>query len=88
MAITTTSEHPPLFALGSDTAPSITGISYAAADPAVSDAALAGDGYDWLAAVLPVPRPPSCPACRHSMVLPSTAPVLWACLRCYPEEAR
>jgi len=88
MAVTSTPEHPALFTLGSDTAPLISGLARIAADPAVSDAALAGDGYGWLAAVLPAPEPPSCPACRRPTVLPSAAPVLWTCPRCHPEEAR
>jgi hypothetical protein len=88
MATSITPEHPALFTLGSDTAPSISGVAHVAADPAVSDAALVGDGYDWVVAVLPAPRPPSCPACRCSMVLPPAAPVLWTCPRCHPQEAR
>ncbi|WP_433516471.1 hypothetical protein ACQP2T_13415 [Nonomuraea sp. CA-143628] len=88
MAITSTPEHPALFTLGPDAAPSISGLAHVSADPAVSDAALTSDGYTWLAAILPAPTPPVCAACRHPTVLPPTAPVLWTCPRCHPQEAR
>lgn len=63
------------------------GVRFIAADPATSDAALAGDGYGWLAAALPTPRPPACPACRRPAVLPARAPVVWTCPHCHPMEA-
>ena len=55
--------------------------------PAASDAALAGDGYGWLAALLPAPQPPACGECGQPMSLPAAAPVLWACPACHPAEA-
>lgn len=57
------------------------------ADLAAVDAALAGDGYAWLKAMLPEPQPPQCEACGALMRLPASAPVLWACPVCYPAEA-
>lgn len=56
-------------------------------DPAASDAALAGDGFGWLAALLPAPASPACEGCGLPMTLPAGAPVLWACPACYPGEA-
>jgi len=56
-------------------------------DPAASDAALVGDGFGWLAALLPTPRPPVCERCGQPMVLPAGAPVLWTCPACHPQEA-
>jgi hypothetical protein len=56
-------------------------------DPAASDAALAGDGFGWLAALLPAPAPPACESCGRAMALPAGAPVLWACPACHPGEA-
>ncbi len=64
------------------------GIPYRPTDPAASDAALTGDGYAWLAALLPDPEPPACEACGAVMVLPAAAPVLWTCPTCHPSEAR
>ncbi|MCA2227401.1 hypothetical protein [Nonomuraea aurantiaca] len=66
----------------------VSGVRFIAADPAASDAALIGDGYGWLAAALPAPRPPTCPACHRPTVLPAAAPVLWTCPRCHPTETR
>ncbi|MFI7145110.1 hypothetical protein ACIBO2_09360 [Nonomuraea sp. NPDC050022] len=71
-----------------DVAAAVSGLPYLAADPAGSDAALAGDGYGWLAAALPAPRPPACPVCHRPTVLPASAPVLWTCPHCHPAETR
>lgn len=66
----------------------VTGLrSRPASDLAAVDAALAGDGYAWLEALLPPPQPPQCEACGALMQLPAGAPVLWACPVCYPAEA-
>ena len=54
---------------------------------AAVDAALAGDGYAWLKAMLRPPQPPQCETCRTPMRLPAGAPVLWTCPRCHPAEA-
>lgn len=56
-------------------------------DPAAWDAALSGDGYGWLAGLLPEPTAPACERCARPMRLPVAAPVLWACPACHPEEA-
>jgi hypothetical protein len=53
--------------------------------PAAYDAALTGDGYGWLADLLPASQPPAC-ACGRPMSLPGAAPVLWACPACHPGE--
>jgi hypothetical protein len=66
----------------------VTGLrSRPTADLAAVDAALAGDGYAWLAGLLPAPQAPACEACGTPMRLPGGAPVLWACPSCYPAEA-
>jgi hypothetical protein len=65
----------------------VAGVPGETRDPAASDAALAGDGYGWLAALLPAPAAPPCEGCGTAMQLPATAPVLWACPRCHPGEA-
>lgn len=65
----------------------VSGIPAGQFDPAASDAALAGDGFGWLTALLPGPQPPVCEACGQPMSLPATAPVLWACPACQPGEA-
>jgi len=54
--------------------------------PAAHDAALAGDCFGWLAALLPPPSPPVCGGCGQAMALPASAPVLWACPACHPQE--
>ncbi|MFC4588622.1 hypothetical protein [Sphaerisporangium corydalis] len=77
-----------LFTVDHETDTPISGVTSAGADPAASDAALAGDGYLWLAAALPRPRPPACQRCRTPEVLPASAPVLWTCPACHPQEAR
>jgi hypothetical protein len=56
-------------------------------DPAAYDAALTGDGYGWLAGLLPAPQSPACGGCGQPMTLPAAAPVVWACLACHPGEA-
>lgn len=43
--------------------------------------ALAGDGYGWLAAVLPAPAPLVCDLHRTPMVL-ADPPPLWVCPTC------
>ena len=66
----------------------VTGLrSRPAGDLTALEAALAGDGYAWLAALLPAPQAPACEACGTPMRLPAGAPVLWACPRCHPGEA-
>ena len=66
----------------------VTGLrSRPAGDLAALEAALAGDGYAWLADLLPAPQAPACEACGTPMRLPTGAPVLWACPRCHPGEA-
>jgi hypothetical protein len=65
----------------------VSGVPATRRDPAASDAALAGDGYSWLAALLPAPQAPACDRCRTSMRLPAACPVLWACPACHLQEA-
>jgi len=65
----------------------VTGVPAGQFDPAAYDAALAGDGYGWLADLLGSPRPPACGTCGQPMRLPAAAPVLWACPACHPQEA-
>jgi hypothetical protein len=66
----------------------VTGLrSRPAGDLTALDTALAGDGYAWLAALLPAPQAPACEACGTVMRLPAGAPVLWACPCCHPGEA-
>lgn len=65
----------------------VTGIPGECRSPAASDAALTGDGYGWLADLLPAPAAPACERCHAPMRLPADAPVLWACPQCYPQEA-
>jgi hypothetical protein len=76
-----------LFPANPAPAAAVSGVPAARFDPAASDAALAGDGYGWLAALLPGPQPPACEACGQPMSLPAAAPVLWACPACHPQEA-
>jgi hypothetical protein len=64
----------------------VSGVPAGRFDPAAYDAALTGDGYGWLAGLLPDPRPPACEGCGRPMVLPAAAPVLWACPACQPAE--
>ncbi|MFI0736831.1 hypothetical protein ACH4PU_01800 [Streptomyces sp. NPDC021100] len=56
-------------------------VSYQAADTTLYDAALAGDGYGWLARLLPAPAPLPCPRCRRPMRLPAVR-LLWQCPAC------
>lgn len=65
----------------------VAGIPGQTRNPEASDAALAADGYGWLAALLPAPAAPDCGGCGAAMRLPATSPVLWACPRCHPGEA-
>jgi hypothetical protein len=65
----------------------VSGVPAGRFSPAASDAALAGDGYGWLADLLGSPQPPACGTCGHPMSLPAAAPVLWACTACHPGEA-
>ena len=65
----------------------VSGVPAVRRDPAASDAALAGEGYGWLAAMLPAAQAPACDRCRTLMRLPAAAPVLWACPACHPAEA-
>ncbi|MFC4529136.1 hypothetical protein [Sphaerisporangium dianthi] len=81
-------EQAALFALDPSADGPVSGVPYLGADPAVSDAALVGDGYGWLAAALPAPAAPPCPDCTLPQILPASAPVLWTCPRCHPLEAR
>lgn len=62
------------------------GIASRPTEPAASDAALTGDGYGWLAELLPAPAAPACEQCGTVMVLPGSAPVLWTCPACQPAE--
>jgi hypothetical protein len=64
------------------------GVGAARIDPAVSDAALTGDSYGWLAELLSAVAPPECERCSGPMELPATAPVLWTCPACHPQEAQ
>ncbi len=65
----------------------VTGVAGECRSPAASDTALTGDGYRWLADLLPAPAAPACERCRTVMRLPAAAPVLWACPACHPGEA-
>ena len=65
----------------------VSGVLAGRFDPAAYDAALTGDGYGWLANLLPAPQPPACDGCGRPMRLPAAAPVLWACPACHPGEA-
>ena len=65
----------------------VSGVPAGRFGPAAYDAALTGDGYGWLADMLPAPQPPPCQTCGQSMTLPTAAPVLWACPACHPGEA-
>ncbi|SHN46443.1 hypothetical protein [Cryptosporangium aurantiacum] len=61
-------------------------LPYRAADPAPLSAALVGDRYDWLAAVLPDPAPVWCTAHRAVMRRVGAARLLYACDRCTAER--
>ena len=62
------------------------GVRRASTDPAANDAALTGDGYQWLRELVTPPPAPTCERCGRVMVLPASAPVVWACPTCNPEE--
>ena len=47
--------------------------------------ALAGDQYDWLVDILPIPAPVACPKCGTPMAL-RTSPALLSCPACFPDE--
>jgi len=83
----TTPAQAALFAVEAEPAAPICGVPAGRFDPAAYDAALTGDGYRWLAALLPAPQPPPCEGCGQPMTLPAAAPVLWACPSCQPAEA-
>ncbi len=83
----TMGEPAALFDLAPAPAEPVTGIPAGRFDPAAYDAALTGDGYDWLTGLLASPQPPVCPSCGQPMRLPPAAPVLWFCPACYPAEA-
>jgi ribosomal protein L37AE/L43A len=76
-----------LFTVEAAPAAPVSGISAGRFGPAAYDAALTGDGYRWLADLLPGPQPPACEGCGRPMSLPAAAPVLWACPACHPGEA-
>jgi hypothetical protein len=76
-----------LFAVEVAPAEPVSGVPADRFCPAAYDAALTGDGYGWLADLLPAPRPPACERCGQPMTLPAAAPVLWACPACHPAEA-
>jgi hypothetical protein len=82
-------QQPGLFTDLPEQAPAVaSGIGATRTDPAASDAALTGDAYGWLTELLPTPAAPACERCEGAMVLPVTAPVLWTCPICHPQEAR
>jgi len=83
----TAAEPAALFDLAPAPAEAVSGVPAGRFDPAAWDAALAGDGYGWLAEMAGTPHPPSCEGCGQPMVLPAAAPVLWACPACHPQEA-
>ena len=76
-----------LFTVETEPAAPVSGVPAGRFGPAAYDAALAGDGYGWLAGLLPAPQPPACERCGRPMSLPAAAPVLWACPACHPGEA-
>jgi hypothetical protein len=76
-----------LFDTGPAAAAPVTGVPAGSFGPAACDAALAGDGYRWLADLLPAPQSPDCAQCGQPMMLPAAVPVLWACPACHPGEA-
>jgi hypothetical protein len=76
-----------LFAADIAPAVLVSGVPAGWFDPAAHDVALTGDGYRWLADLLPAPQPPACERCGRPMSLPAVAPVLWGCPACHPAEA-
>ena len=83
----TAAEPAALFTCDPAPAEPVSGVPAGRFDPAAYDAALTGDGYGWLAALLAAPQPPACEGCGQPMSLPAAAPVLWACPACHPQEA-
>jgi hypothetical protein len=83
----TVPEQEALFTVEAEPAATVSGMPAGRFEPDAYDAALAGDGYGWLAGLLPAPRPPACEGCGQPMSLPAAAPVLWACPACHPGEA-
>jgi hypothetical protein len=63
-------------------------LPYLAAGPGPLSAALRGDGYGWLGAVLPAPVPIRCEAHRAPMRLAGTVPLLWECPDCDAERLK
>ncbi len=82
----TTPAQPALFDADPAAEAPATGVPTGRFDPAAYDVALAGDGYGWLADLLPASQPPACEGCEQPMSVPATAPVLWACPACHPQE--
>jgi hypothetical protein len=72
-----------LFAAPADPEPAA--LPYLHADPGPVAAALAGDGYRWLAAILPAPEPVRCDAHHVPMRLDTAVRLLWVCPRCDAE---
>lgn len=62
-------------------------VSYLGADTGAYSAVLAGDGYGWLARVLPPPAALPCPRCRRPMRL-AAVPLLWECALCDTRDER
>lgn len=83
----TDTSQEPLFTIGPAPPEPVSGVPAGQSDPAAYDATLTGDGYGWLAELLPAPQPPACEGCGRPMSLPGAAPVLWACPACDPTEA-
>jgi hypothetical protein len=61
-------------------------VPYARTDPGALSAVLAGDGYGWLAQVLPDPAPVWCTPHRTPMRRTGPARLLYACDRCDAER--
>jgi hypothetical protein len=66
------------------TGPCEPALPYLAADPAGYTPAITGDGFAWLARILPAPVALTCPRCRRSMRL-TQIPLLWQCNVCDPD---
>jgi hypothetical protein len=86
-ATVTAPEPAALFDLEPAPAEPVSGVPAGRFTPTAYDATLTGDGYGWLAGLLPAPTPPACEGCGRPMTLPAAAPVLWACPACHPGEA-
>src|SRR6266702_5720698 len=59
-----------LFTVEAEPAAPVSGVPAGRFGPAAYDAALAGDGYGWLADLLPGPQSPACERCGRPMSLP------------------